>query len=219
MINYWIQLTDSFSIERALSKTIYNTIIKKYNEAHRYYHNLNHIKHLLGLFNTYQSEIINKEIILFSIWFHDVIYDPKRKDNEEKSADFTNKVLSNLTINKILIKEITNNIISTKNHIDSNIRNNSDLAYFLDFDLAILASDYNEYLIYSENIRKEYFHITDNQYLLGRINVLNHFLKKDLLFKTKTFNHKYNKKAHKNINKELDILKNKAEIYGLKYQL
>jgi predicted metal-dependent HD superfamily phosphohydrolase len=43
-----------------------------------------------------------------------------------------------------------------------------DCDIFLDMDLSILGSDENMYTIYSTFIRKEYSHINDQDYKLGR---------------------------------------------------
>ena len=44
----------------------------------------------------------------------------------------------------------------------------ADVCIFLDMDLSILGSDENMYTIYSTFIRKEYSHINDQDYKLGR---------------------------------------------------
>eukprot|EP00007_Cunea_sp_BSH-02190019_P001729 CAMPEP_0174233664 /NCGR_PEP_ID=MMETSP0417-20130205/3647_1 /TAXON_ID=242541 /ORGANISM="Mayorella sp, Strain BSH-02190019" /LENGTH=91 /DNA_ID=CAMNT_0015311915 /DNA_START=64 /DNA_END=336 /DNA_ORIENTATION=- len=52
----------------------------------------------------------------------------------------------------------------------------SDLAYFLDFDLAILGARATCYAKYAAQIRSEYAHIPEAAYCDGRVAVLRRFL-------------------------------------------
>jgi predicted metal-dependent HD superfamily phosphohydrolase len=54
----------------------------------RKYHNLNHIYIFIKLAYDYKDKIKDHSSVLFSIWFHDIIYTPSRSDNEE-----VNKIL------------------------------------------------------------------------------------------------------------------------------
>lgn len=72
-------------------------ICEYYNEIHRKYHNLEHVKNLLKLCEE-EKNLKKKYIVQLSIFFHEyeigyylfiksVIYDPKKNDNEELSAN------------------------------------------------------------------------------------------------------------------------------------
>ena len=60
-------------------------ILKNYDEQHRFYHNLYHLIDMLT--NAKKLGIELTDSLVLAIVFHDIIYDPKRKDNEERSAD------------------------------------------------------------------------------------------------------------------------------------
>jgi predicted metal-dependent HD superfamily phosphohydrolase len=47
-----------------------------FNEPQRHYHNMFHISRLLK-----ENKNLS-DMMLLSIWFHDIIYDPKSKENE-----------------------------------------------------------------------------------------------------------------------------------------
>ena len=61
--------------------------------ASRHYHNLAHIEDCLGaLARVDNLSAAEREILSEAIWWHDVVYDATRSDNEELSArlaDFT----------------------------------------------------------------------------------------------------------------------------------
>ena len=74
----------SYLIEGSLSD-----LEKRWNEPHRYYHNINHLTNIIKdieqnvLFN--DLSVIDKHVILIAAFYHDAIYNPKRSTNEEES--------------------------------------------------------------------------------------------------------------------------------------
>lgn len=95
------------------------TVVEKYNEPHRFYHNLDHIDNLIDEMQKhidFNNQYIDQ--ILLTIIFHDIVYDPHRNDNEIKSAEFFNNLTKNVEIsNKPLI---TTAILDTEKHIVNN---------------------------------------------------------------------------------------------------
>jgi len=83
----WDMLSYQLSIPKVDSRKILKEVIEKYTEPHRSYHNLSHIYSLLMMAEEYYDFIENPILFELSIWFHDLIYDPSRNDNEEKSAE------------------------------------------------------------------------------------------------------------------------------------
>jgi predicted metal-dependent HD superfamily phosphohydrolase len=60
-----------------------------YKELHRYYHNWSHIEDMI---DNIPGNYKNNKTLILAILFHDIIYDPKREDNEEKSCKFLNNL-------------------------------------------------------------------------------------------------------------------------------
>ena len=174
---------------------------KAYSSKSRQYHNLNHIEAMITSFEKNKEELEFPNEVLYSIFYHDIIYKTTRKDNEEKSADFALKILpKNTTLNSDLIYKM---ICATKLHQKNDI---NDINWLIDFDLKILASDSSLYKIYCQQIRNEYKIYPDFMYKPGRKKALEHFLENDFIFQTKTFRAKYETKARENILKEIDLL-------------
>ena len=98
-------------------------ILNKWNEPHRHYHGLNHLSEILELLKqngywTPQNGYCNVTM-LYSALFHDIIYDPTRNDNEEKSIEFFHnfhKCESDI-ISESQKEEVTNIIMDTKTGI------------------------------------------------------------------------------------------------------
>ena len=174
---------------------------KAYTTKLRQYHNLRHIEAMISSFEKYKEELEFPNEVLYSIFYHDIIYKTTRKDNEEKSAEYALKILpKNTTLNRVLIYDM---ISATKLHQKNDI---NDINWLIDFDLKILASDYSSFEIYTQQIRKEYKIYPDILYKPGRKKALKHFLENEFIFQTKTFRSKYETQARTNIQKEIKTL-------------
>ncbi len=160
-----------------------NTILNKWNESHRYYHNINHLlsflKQIEEFFleeedHMYMSQLYKNFII--AAFFHDVIYDTKANNNEDKCIEFFNSVSLHLkTEDKDLIVKM---IESTKSRllpepnymgveVDFNIRN------FWKFDNnIILNGTIDELIDYENKIFKEFQFVNYDVYKVKRIEFL-----------------------------------------------
>ena len=177
---------------------------KAYSKKSRHYHNLAHIKDMIASFDNYHNQLDNPNEILFSIFYHDVVYSASKKDNELKSAEYALSILpENTTINKQLVFDA---ICATQQHQHNEVE---DINWLIDFDLKILARDWDDYQIYFEQIRKEYSIYPDFLYKPGRAKALKHFLENEFIFQTEEFRKLYEEKARNNIEKEISILESK----------
>ncbi|MBO9583874.1 MAG: hypothetical protein J7574_06925 [Flavobacterium sp.] len=174
---------------------------KAYSKKSRHYHNLTHLEEMIESFEMYRNRIQNPEEILFSIFYHDVVYSASRKDNELKSAEYALSILSEKhDLNKQFVFDA---ICATQLH-SHNL--NEDINWLIDFDLKILAKDWEDYKIYFEQIRKEYRIYPDFLYKPGRAKALKHFLEYEFIFQTDEFRGLYEEKARRNIEKEISLL-------------
>jgi len=174
---------------------------KAYSKKSRHYHNLTHLKEMIKGFETYRDKLQNPNEILFSIFYHDFVYSASKKDNELKSAEFALAILpENINLNKQLVFDA---ICATQQHQYNSIE---DINWLIDFDLKILAKDWDDYKIYFEQIRKEYRIYPDFLYKPGRAKALKHFLENEFIFQTDEFRNLYEGKARINIEKEIELL-------------
>jgi predicted metal-dependent HD superfamily phosphohydrolase len=172
-----------------------------YSKKSRYYHNLTHLKEMIESFETYCERLDNPQEILFSIFYHDFVYSASKKDNELKSAQYALSVLGEKSnLNKQLVFDA---ICATRLHTNNP---NQDISWLIDFDLKILAKDWEHYKIYFEQIRKEYSIYPDFLYKPGRAKALKHFLQNEFIFQTEEFSGLYEEKARANIEKEIALL-------------
>lgn len=201
----WFNLSSKYVEDKTVIDSLWEDILKYYLEKHRYYHNLSHIQNMLTQAENFKKDITDFDVLLFSIWYHDIIYKSTKKDNEEKSASFAEKCLKSINFEEKRLKNIKNLIVSTKKH-QIKIDENDDNAYLLDFDLSILGADWETYQNYIHNIRKEYKIYPDFMYKPGRKKVLLHFLERDNLYFTETYKTRFENAARKNLKREIKLL-------------
>jgi predicted metal-dependent HD superfamily phosphohydrolase len=202
----------SSNISSVVKADLYEDLCCKYSSKDRFYHTLLHIENMVidldsvwlqfvdNIKSTYDDIERAYNNLYLSIWFHDSIFDPKSKENEINSADYTACELQKLNYNERDLKTICELILCT---IDHRPMKDTDLfKLFLDLDLAILGKEEEEYHKYSKNIRLEYDHVPDQIYFEKRKNLLQTFLNKDQIFYTSIFQEKYESQARKNIKNE-----------------
>jgi predicted metal-dependent HD superfamily phosphohydrolase len=167
------------SADKAALIAVFEQLCEAYQEKHRAYHNLHHIAALLLLAQQYRANLQDFRTVFLSIWFHDAVYKPSRKDNEEASAVLARKSLRQLRIPDEATDKVVRYILATKHHWATD---ESDLQWFLDFDLSILSSPEQEYKTYTEQIRKEYSLYPDWLYNAGRKKAMAVFLERPAIY-------------------------------------
>jgi predicted metal-dependent HD superfamily phosphohydrolase len=201
----FVETLGSYEIKIDKIEKLYDRLYFEYSAWSRHYHNLSHIYSLLKLSEKFRSELNNPFQVDLAIWFHDVVYDSSKKDNELQSA-FLFEELMRSYLGKSDIEQVKSLILSTSGHLPL-LPEDNDHQYFLDFDLAILSSDTEIYNIYSNAIRDEYislfsFFVYNN----GRKKVLKSFLGRKTLYFSPFFKENCELKARKNLEREIGIL-------------
>lgn len=176
------------------------SLIARYNEPHRFYHNIFHINDMLNLASGIIYYSPNNGVTNLSIWYHDAIYDPTKTDNEEKSAELAISELKN-QISDEELDEVVAGILLTKHQFSSTLLA-KHMSIIIDTDLYILSHNWC-YTAYAKAIRKEYSHLTDAQYIEGRKSFLTKMLKRNQYY---NFFQDRTAKARQNMNMELNYL-------------
>lgn len=182
---------------------LWHEIVKHYSAAERFYHDLSHLENILAALSGVERLIEEPAAVVFSVFYHDIIYDVSANDNEEKSSELAAARLREISVPENVVSRCCGHILSTKFH--SNCKD-PDTGLFIDADLSVLGSEPSVYSIYSSNIRKEYSKYPEPEYVRGRLRVLKQFMDMAAIFKTSFFYDKYEKQARKNILCELDSL-------------
>lgn len=201
MKTIFTKLATNYCSNNRLIEQLWNEINSVYTHPKRYYHNFNHLQHLYDEFLEVKDEINDWNTVLFSLFFHDIVYNALRRDNEERSVIIAENRLQSIDVPQSIIDAVKEQILATKSHKKSQ---DSDTNYFIDADLSILGQDFKQYGEYVTNIRQEYILYPDMIYKPGRKKVVEDFLQMDRIFKTDYFYNKYEKQARENLQLELE---------------
>lgn len=199
----FFSLLSNFTNDSRMMESLWQEIDTQYSSSKRYYHTITHLDNLLQQLFSVKDSIGDWDSVLFSLYYHDIVYDVEKMDNELQSAMLAEERMRQMNISDELIAKTTLLILSTKNHL---LSADMDTNYFIDADLSVLGNSWNEYSEYYQHIRKEYAIYSDVIYIPGRKKVLNHFLVMDRIFKTAYFYEKYERQAKHNLIKELASL-------------
>jgi predicted metal-dependent HD superfamily phosphohydrolase len=199
----FIRLLENYTSEKRRTDELWNEIEINYCHKKRHYHNLTHLENLLQELLEIKANINDWDTVLFSLYYHDIIYNPLKTTNEEKSAEFAANRLQLILAPAPIIKGCVYQILATKKHAACE---DSDTNYFTDADLSILGQQWKQYAEYYKNIRKEYSLYPDLIYVPARKKVLQHFLQMERIFKTDHFFKKFELQARENVQQELKEL-------------
>lgn len=199
----FIVLLMNYTNHDALVTELWDEILMNYSGKKRHYHNLQHLENLLIQLNEVRVSIENWDAILFALYYHDVVYNTLKSNNEEKSADLAEMRMKQASVSSATIELCKEHILATRSHINSRY---TDTDYFTDADLSVLGQSWNEYSLYYSNVRKEYSIYPDLIYNPGRKKVLLQFLQMNRIFKTGYFYNRFELQARQNIARELEML-------------
>lgn len=173
----------------------------RYGEPQRHYHTWAHIGALLRHFEIGHVRLHRPKPVLWALFWHDAIYDPTRKDNEEMSAQLLiEEARSELSSDDLAFAAAIIRATATHELIEGlNWRDREDMSFFLDIDLSILAASPDAFAAYEANIRKEYAFVPDEKYKAARAAVLTKFLGRDRIYYTPVFLHAWEAKARTNL--------------------
>jgi predicted metal-dependent HD superfamily phosphohydrolase len=151
----------------------FGRLVNLYHQPHRHYHNFDHAEMTFALLGDHPPPAL-----AFAAWLHDAVYDPRRSDNEERSAGLAREMLGPLGIPHPVIDETCRLILLTKSHL----ADDADGQALIDADLAILSAPEGIYEAYAAGIRREYSWVPDDEYRKGRLAVLERLLARPRIY-------------------------------------
>lgn len=186
-------------------------LVRRYSEPFRVYHNLEHITVIFQLAAAHGVKLSIPQQI--AIWFHDAVYFAGSSANEQASAELMKRVcLENSWIAKSWIDRAYSIILSTKNHQSAD----NETQTVIDLDLAGLGFDPETYYAAASQVRVEYSHFTELQWLKSRSFFLKELLNREHIFNTPWGRDFYEQKARRNMQTELDSINKQLSNLGEK---
>ena len=183
--------------------TLFDDLERRYREAHRHYHTLQHLEECFAALDALRPDGSDATAIELALWFHDAVYDVHRHDNEERSAAWAASILARAGVPQALVDKVTSLILATRRHVPSA---DPDACVLLDVDLAILGAPPARFQEYERQIRAEYAHVPEQVFAQKRRQILEDFLRRPALFVTPAFNARYERQARHNLAETLQRL-------------
>jgi predicted metal-dependent HD superfamily phosphohydrolase len=173
----WHDLLLGWAVPVSLADRAFEKVREHYAGPGRFYHTLDHVQSVLEIVESLGSLARNLNAVKLAAWLHDAIYDSKALDNEERSADYAERLCEKLSI--LEGRLVASLIRKTKTH---DAEDDPDAQVLIDADLAILGSSEPAYRAYGEKIRQEYAWVPEADYRQGRRRVLQTFLSRPKIF-------------------------------------
>lgn len=150
---------------------------RRYSAPKRKYHTWEHVREMFRVLEHIDESLECLPAVILATVYHDIVYDPKRKDNELRSATVMRRMSKGMEL--FWIERADALIMATADHrLPAGAEAAGDAAHFLDMDLAILGSPAERYARYARDLRLEYDHMTTSQWAAGRKVVLQEFLRR-----------------------------------------
>jgi predicted metal-dependent HD superfamily phosphohydrolase len=177
-------------------------LVSRYAEVGRHYHNVEHLGCVVRGLNDFREKASDFSALKLAGYFHDVIYDSRASDNEERSAAHAEAALRALGVAAATIGLVKELILKTKRHEVDEADDDGKL--LLDVDLAILAASPAEYDRYARAIRQEYAWVPADSYRQGRRAVLEGFLRRPRIYRTSSYcSGETERRARENLQREI----------------
>lgn len=200
----WLELATRHEPAQERAARLYSLVAECYSEEDRFYHNLRHVAELLRLLADFECRAGDYDAMRFAGWFHDVVYDTRRGDNEERSAEFAARVLQELNVPAPTAARARAMILATKGHAARGCP--PDALLLLDADLSILGAPSEMYEQYSRAIRMEYSWVDEAAYRRGRREVLECLLRRERVYQTAEMFGRFEERARRNLGREIELL-------------
>ena len=176
-----------------------------YAEPHRHYHGERHLDSCLRMLDGVAGlDEHERRVLRWAILWHDSVYDPERSDNEERSAELAERELRACGVDQFEASEVAWLIMLTKRHEappDARLG-----ALLVSIDLAVLGDEPAAYRDYSARVRREYAHVSDEDWRAGRSAVLERLLACDPIYPDPDFLARFEQQARRNMEEEFKAL-------------
>ena len=195
-----VQLLDRWPLPTA--SDLAGRLVGAYGDPRRGYHDLRHLTEVLDRLDELQAAGASFEPVRVRLaaWFHDAVHEGLPGD-EESSARWAEEALTEVAVEPSVVADVARLVRLTEHHDPAD--GDLDGAALCDADLAILAAPPGRYAVYVADVRREYAHVPDRDFALGRTAVLRDLLAADRLFRTAHGVERWEQQARHNVEAEL----------------
>jgi predicted metal-dependent HD superfamily phosphohydrolase len=174
-------------------------LLRSWSAPDRAYHDAEHLSEVLTALGELADPV--PRTVRLAAWFHDAVYEPRRDDNEERSAQLAAATLPDAGVDPADVAEVERLVRLTATHDPAADDSNGIL--LCDADLAILGSSPARYARYVEDVRREYAHVPEPDFRAARAQILRGFLARPAIYRTTSGRDRWESAARRNLTSEL----------------
>ena len=200
-ITQWLHTWHQLGVDDSPAlRRLYGDVLARYSEPHRHYHTHQHLAECFEKIRDIISLAQHPAEVHVGLWFHDVIYDTQRHDNEGRSATWARDAARELGAAAESAQRIYDLIMFTR-HAVAPV--GVDAHVLVDTDLSILGAPPERFQEYEAQVRNEYAWVPDQTFRTARATILKEFLGRPHLFCTSHFRDRYEAQARRNLQHSL----------------
>lgn len=184
-------------------------VLETFYRVNRVYHTIEHIDACLAIMERLALDqpegTINKQLASLALIFHDVIYVAGQPDNEKNSLSLLEGMRFVLN-DESLVPRVAPLILATAHKAEEVVFGDATLAAVVDIDLSILGVGLSEYSRYVDSVRREFHHVSNEAWRVGRSGFLAQMLARRRIFTLASMRADYEAQARRNMADELKLL-------------
>jgi predicted metal-dependent HD superfamily phosphohydrolase len=169
------------ALEAAPREGVYEALMARYAEPHRHYHTQRHLAECFAQLADVRGETERIGEVELALWFHDAIYDTKRHDNEQRSAEWAREVIERAGLAPAVGERVAALVMATRH---AAVPTSADARAVVDVDLAILGAPPERFDEYERDVRREYAWVPGILFRRERRKILRGFLERPRIFQT-----------------------------------
>jgi predicted metal-dependent HD superfamily phosphohydrolase len=195
----WRQAWQDAGVAQA-DAALHRAVIACWSEPHRRYHTLQHLRECLDQFGEVRALAERPGEVALGLWFHDAFYEPRRDDNEARSADWARACMLEAGAHEQAASRVHALIMETRHKAAAE---GADAQLLVDIDLSILGAPAQRFDESDLQVRAEYAHVPEADWRTGRRAILQGFLARPQLYVTGYFHSRLEGRARENLQRAL----------------
>jgi predicted metal-dependent HD superfamily phosphohydrolase len=184
----------------AAPEGVFEELLARYGEPQRHYHTARHLEECFAQLPAVRDEAERPGEVELALWFHDAIYDTKRQDNEERSAEWARAVVAKAGLGASVGERVAALIMSTRHDA---VPADTDSRIVVDVDLSILGAPPLRFDEYEHDVRDEYGWVPNAVFRRERRKILGRLLSRGELFNTPRMREAFEQRARANLERSL----------------
>ena len=201
-LEHWQEMWKGLGVVAA-DAALFHELLGRYSETHRSYHTLQHLEECFACLEQARVFAEHPYEVELALWFHDAVYDTKRQDNEQRSAEWAKAAALRLGLASATAERVYELVMVTRHHA---VPTGTDAKILVDIDLSILGAAAQRFDEYERQVREEYAWVPEFLFRHERRKILEEFVARPRIFKTDHFFKSHEARARSNLQRSIEKL-------------